>query len=184
MRKLEQEYQEAMELCMKKNKDYGNAKEVAGQLMKLMFPKGIKLETSDQFNEFNMFVMVMSKVIRFANLSQSKVGPNFESIEDTLKDLGNYAFILKNMIHNNTMVKLEGSVCGYCGHHESDHAPIPETGIQPCTAEGCMCENFMKEPVCICGHPRSSHAPSPYNINELICVEGNCECRNYLEVEK
>jgi hypothetical protein len=148
MRQLELEYQEAMELCQKKNKDYGNAKEVAGKLMKMMFPKGIKLVTASQFNEFNMFVMIMSKVIRFANLSQSNGDPNFESIEDTLKDLGNYAFILKNMIHNNNeaegiIQKTEGPLCT-CGHRESDHMPIPEAGV-PCEANGCECNNFTKE---------------------------------------
>lgn len=153
MRELETEYQEAMELCVKKNKDYGNAKEIAGKIMKIMFPKGIKLETSHQFNEFNMFVMIMSKVVRFANLSQSKGVPNFESIEDTLKDLGNYAFILKNMIHNNREEELdaetEGPLC-VCGHRENDHTQYQFHGLCElekglvCDVKGCTCFNFKK----------------------------------------
>jgi hypothetical protein len=148
MRELAAEYQEAMELCMKKNKDYGNAKEVAGKIMKMMFPNGIKLETDHQFNEFNMFVMIMSKFIRFANLSQSKGVPNFESIEDTLKDLGNYAFILKNMIHNNreeekVIQETEGPLCE-CGHREVDHTPLTEAPNVACDVKGCWCCNFKK----------------------------------------
>lgn len=147
MKDLSQEYQEAMELCEKKNKDYGNAKEVGGRVMKLMFPKGIKLKTADQMNEFCIFVMIMNKILRFANLSQKSAVTHFESIEDTLKDLGNYAFILKNMIHNNTEKELqiqqeEGMLCE-CGHREFDHMPIPEGG-NVCAAEGCYCQNFRK----------------------------------------
>lgn len=139
MKPLEQEYQEAMELCRRKNKDYGNAKETMGSVYQILFPKGLKLETANQFGEFAVFQMIMTKVMRFANLCQSKSDPNFESIEDTLKDLGNYAFILKNLIHNNN----EGPECR-CGHNESNHAPIPETRQQPCDVEGCNCVNFTK----------------------------------------
>jgi hypothetical protein len=142
VRALELEFKEAMELCMLKNKDYGNAKEVAGAVMNLLFPRGIKIETPDQFNEFNMFVMIMSKVVRFANLSQSKEMPNFESIDDTLKDLGNYAFILKNMIFNNRLKITEGPVCT-CGHHEVDHTQL-EDGQVVCALHECGCIKFTK----------------------------------------
>jgi len=139
MRPLDQEYQDAMELCQRKNKDYGNAKDVMGKVYKILFPNGVKLETANQFGEFAVFQMIMTKVLRFANLSQSKGVPNFESVDDTLKDLGNYAFILKNMIANNTE-ETEGAVC-LCGHRETDHNP--ETSMD-CGMLDCQCKLFTK----------------------------------------
>lgn len=141
MRPLDMEYQEAMELCQRKNKDYGNAKDVMGKVYKILFPNGVKLETANQFGEFAVFQMIMTKVLRFANLSQSKGMPNFESVDDTLKDLGNYAFILKNMIANNQEDELqqtEGLLCT-CGHREVDHV-----GGHTCEHLDCPCKLFTK----------------------------------------
>lgn len=101
MRALEEEFKQGMEVCCKKNKDYGNAKDKFGEVMAILFPQGITLSLKDTTNEFAIFTEILKKVMRFSNLWLKEDQKNFESIEDTLMDLGNYAFILKNMIHNN-----------------------------------------------------------------------------------
>ena len=102
MRELQEDFQQGMDVCCRKNKDYGNAKEKFGLVMDVLFPEGISLFTPEEMNEFAIFSELLKKTMRFSNL-WSKAGEaiNFESIDDTLLDLGNYAFILKNMIHNN-----------------------------------------------------------------------------------
>jgi hypothetical protein len=105
---LVDEFREAMDLVQKKNQDYGNAFERSGQIFKLLFPDGIELKTGDDFNEFSAINAIIGKLVRFSNLwntdhnagLKTTTPPNFESILDTLGDLGNYAFILKNLLIN------------------------------------------------------------------------------------
>jgi len=151
-RELKQEFEDALELVEKKNKDYGNAKEVAGQIMKIIFKDGVGLRTANDFNEFNMLVMIFSKILRVCNLhwNSKLTSVNFESVDDTLKDLGNYAFILKNMINNNRAEsgfppvasgKLVFKGKCECGHLATDHTFFLLTGA-PCIK--CDCANYKE----------------------------------------
>jgi len=101
MRALEDEFKEALELVKRKNKDYGNAKDVLGHLMARLFSNGLNLTSSSDFQEFSIINLILTKLCRLCNLwGKPKDSRNFESLEDTLLDLGNYAFILKNMTRN------------------------------------------------------------------------------------
>lgn len=100
MRELQEEFTQGVDICCKKNKDYGDAKNQFGKLMMILLPKGLILTTAAEMNEFAIFTELLKKITRFANLWRAN-SANFESVDDTLLDLGNYAFILKNMIHNN-----------------------------------------------------------------------------------
>lgn len=95
MSSLRGELLEASDFIKRKNSDYGNAKDVVGQVLKLFFPNELVLKTEDDFMEFGIFSMMVGKICRFANLWSKKEAPNFESILDTLGDLGNYSYILK-----------------------------------------------------------------------------------------
>lgn len=100
MRELIEEFEQGKNVCCKKNQDYGNAKDQFGKVMQILFPNGIVLNSVDTMNEFAIFTELLKKIMRFSNLWRAEK-VNFESVDDTLLDLGNYAFILKNMIANN-----------------------------------------------------------------------------------
>ena len=76
-------YADTLRLAVKKNKDYSS---------KGMDP--IKLTGME-----GVSVRLIDKVTRLYNLVKSKDPPNYESIDDTLRDISNYAligYLLKN----------------------------------------------------------------------------------------
>jgi hypothetical protein len=75
-----------------KKKDYGDSYCNFGRLMLLLFPNGIELVTEKDFNKFGIFMQIANKFMRYSNLC-STGSVNFESIVDTLKDMGIYSFM-------------------------------------------------------------------------------------------
>lgn len=98
MRTIAEDMKEAVDVLIRKDKDYGNAKEVGGRIFELLFPDGITMKTAQEFNEHSTLIHIISKLVRYCNLRRGGERVNFESINDTLLDLGNYAFMLKNMV--------------------------------------------------------------------------------------
>jgi hypothetical protein len=95
---LKEELLSSAEFIERKNKDYGNAKDLGGKILNLLFPNGLNLTTERDFKEYGIINNIIGKLCRFSNLWDRKAEPNFESIGDTLKDMGHYSFILKIMI--------------------------------------------------------------------------------------
>jgi len=78
--------QPAIEIVQKKDQDYGNAK--LGR--ESYFPFGAK----------SYVQMLHVKSQRLVSLTQEEnVTPNFESVEDTLKDMINYAVFMLDWMH-------------------------------------------------------------------------------------
>ena len=70
----------------KRNEEYGSSYLRHGEIMKLLFPNGITLETADHFYYFHIFVLELVKIIRIANSMQAGT-----SSLDSWKDLAVYA---------------------------------------------------------------------------------------------
>ena len=69
---------------------YGASYNQYGEIMKVLFPNGIKLETNDDFNRMGLLNMIVSKLIRYGNMWDK---PH----KDSIHDLGVYAFMLEGI---------------------------------------------------------------------------------------
>lgn len=79
----------AAETYRERGKVYGNNMPVHGDVMKALFPGGIRLVTSDDFRRFLLFEMVISKITRYAQ--QYNNGGH----QDSIHDLQVYAAMLE-----------------------------------------------------------------------------------------
>lgn len=89
---VEEMLAEAAKTYKMKNKDYGDSYRNFGKLMLLLFPDGVNLSSEKDFNKFGVFVQIANKFMRYSNLCNTG-SVNFESIADTLKDMGIYSFM-------------------------------------------------------------------------------------------
>lgn len=94
---MKKDFALASKLCTSKNKDYGDAQTKQGEIFKILFPGGVLLTTTQEFNVHSLLVYIIAKLCRLASLLHSK-SANFESIDDTCMDMGNYSFMLKTML--------------------------------------------------------------------------------------
>jgi len=78
-----------------KNKDYGDAYEKFGNIMKALFPDGIVLNAVDDFEKFAILNHIITKLIRISNLQFIARIINHESIDDTCNDLSIYSQMFK-----------------------------------------------------------------------------------------
>jgi hypothetical protein len=69
---------------------YGNSYLQYGEVMKILFPNGIKLETKDDINRMGLLNMIVSKLIRYTNQWGK---PH----KDSMHDLGVYSFMLEGL---------------------------------------------------------------------------------------
>lgn len=74
-----------------RNKMYGNNYKAFGHSCMSIFPKGIELKTVDDFNRFGVFVMIVSKVSRYAAMFTNGGHP------DSLDDLAIYSQMLQEL---------------------------------------------------------------------------------------
>ena len=77
----------AADVFEQRNKVYGSLYKRHGDVMIALFPKGIVLETADDFNRFGIFNMIVSKIGRYANNIA-------DGHSDSLTDLSVYANML------------------------------------------------------------------------------------------
>ena len=68
---------ETMELCVKKNKDYGSSVE----------------DTFEKFGDISYLVRITDKYNRICSLLNKEGGVKDESIDDTIRDMANYSFL-------------------------------------------------------------------------------------------
>jgi hypothetical protein len=72
-------------------KTYGNGGHIQyGAVMTVLFPKGLRLRTADEFARFHVFNMIVGKLCRY--------GRNYATggHADSIHDLGVYSFILED----------------------------------------------------------------------------------------
>ena len=82
--------EQAHKTFKERGSQYGASYTQYGEIMKVLFPNGIKLETNDDFNRMGLLNMIVSKLIRYGNMWDK---PH----KDSIHDLGVYAFMLEGI---------------------------------------------------------------------------------------
>ncbi len=84
-------FRQAMDTYMERSSVYGaDGHEQHGKLLKVLFPKGITLETEEEFTRFILFIFKTAKVCRYSR--NIKKGGH----RDSVHDVGVYSFILED----------------------------------------------------------------------------------------
>lgn len=98
-RKLKKHYvtkelEEAAKTFQERNEKYDSAYKKHGHVMDALFPDGITIQGSADQNRMGVFVMIVGKLVRYAN--------NFEDggHHDSLHDLAIYSNMLKDLDAN------------------------------------------------------------------------------------
>lgn len=84
--------EEAAKTYKERNKVYGCNYYKFGQVMKLLFPNGLLLQTEGDFNRYAGLSAIVGKLCRYANSFEQKCGH-----QDSMHDLGVYAFIQQEL---------------------------------------------------------------------------------------
>jgi hypothetical protein len=78
----------------RKNQNYGNSWQLTGQILALVFPEGVTLDTPRKFIVIGMVTRMLDKILRYARLELTaetdKVG---EKSSESAFDLGVYGFM-------------------------------------------------------------------------------------------
>jgi hypothetical protein len=82
--------EEAFETFKTRNKEYGDNYLNHGRVMMALFPKGVNLKTIEDYNRFGIINMLVAKLTRYC-----QGWP--KSHQDSIHDLGVYAFILESL---------------------------------------------------------------------------------------
>ena len=82
--------EEAFKTFKARNKDYGDNYLNHGRVMMALFPKGVNLKTIEDYNRFGIINMLVAKLTRYC-----QGWP--KSHQDSIHDLGVYAFILESL---------------------------------------------------------------------------------------
>lgn len=64
-----------------RNKTYGDSYRQTGVVLQALFPKGLTLETIDEWQRFGAFFMIICKAVRYAE--QMKTGGHIDSAHDS-----------------------------------------------------------------------------------------------------
>ena len=97
---------EKAELFEKKGEEYGHTYKQFGMILGALFPRGITLNTTSQFNRFALISMVMHKVAR--DCHQFETGGHIDSCDDMIV----YSAMLRELTHPE--------------HRKSDFVPLTE----------------------------------------------------------
>ena len=90
-----EELRAAAKIFEDRNKLYGDNYKRFGAIMERLFPDGLTLESVEDFNRFGIFVQIISKITRYAEMFTN--GGHDDSLDDTtvylmmLKELDNEA---------------------------------------------------------------------------------------------
>ena len=80
---------QAVKTFEERGKSYGDSYNQYGEIMKVLFPNGVKLETKEDFNRMGLLNMMVSKLVRYTNQWDK---PH----KDSVHDLGVYSFMLES----------------------------------------------------------------------------------------
>jgi len=87
---LQNKMQNALNTAKERGEQYGHSYLTHGEVVKVLFPEGIRLKTKKDFNRYGALNLIVTKLIRYCN-SWDK--PH----QDSIHDLGVYAFILETI---------------------------------------------------------------------------------------
>ncbi len=65
-----------------RNAIYGESYKKHGAIMEILFPEGLALETSEEFNRYGMMAAVIGKMVRYS--SQFEEGGHYDSAHDAM----------------------------------------------------------------------------------------------------
>ena len=82
--------EDALHTFKQRNKQYGDNYLTHGQVMTALFPDGVQLKTVEDYNRFGVINMIVAELTRY-----SQNWP--KTHQDSLHDLGVYAFILESL---------------------------------------------------------------------------------------
>jgi len=81
----------AARIYEERNKMYGDNYKRFGYILQQMFPKGLRLNSAEEFNRFGVFVQIMAKCTRYAENFVNGGHP------DSLDDTAVYAMMLQEL---------------------------------------------------------------------------------------
>ena len=93
---------DALDTFMERGSAYGKCYVEHGSVMQALFPNGIFLESDDDFVQFGLFNMMVSKMTRLSNAMRRG-----EVHTDSAHDLGVYSFMMEEVQHNRPESELE-----------------------------------------------------------------------------
>ena len=78
-----------------KNDEYGDAYKRHGQIMEILFPNGVVLDNSLDYNRYSIFNMIVGKAVRYSG--------NFETggHQDSMRDIQVYSAMLNELDSGN-----------------------------------------------------------------------------------
>lgn len=80
---------EGMEIIRQRETTYGNSGyHQHAAIINALFPNGLKLEGEEQFGRWALLGMIIAKVVRYSNNITA------DGHDDSMLDIGNYAFLL------------------------------------------------------------------------------------------
>ena len=87
---LEKKIEAALKTVKERKALYGHSYLVHGEIMKVLFPHGMELKTTEDFNRYGALSLIVTKLVRYCNKWDK---PH----QDSIHDLGVYAFILETV---------------------------------------------------------------------------------------
>ena len=81
--------QEMHNTFKERNQMYGDSFQSVGEIIKILFPDGVKLSSVEEFRKFSAFNFIVVKIIRFAP---------YMDHTDSIHDVGVYCAILESMM--------------------------------------------------------------------------------------
>lgn len=119
--------EQASKTFKEKNKEYGENWREVGAVLKVLFPEGLKTESTDDFNRFQFITMIVGKLTRYTN--------NFDrGHQDSLRDLVVYTAMLESLDFEiaNKFTPIKDQVAGRI-HREGTPEPVyGELMLPPC----------------------------------------------------
>jgi hypothetical protein len=89
---------EQMQILKQRNSEYGQSYKKVGEIMQILFPKGIFIGEKEQQQQFDLFKQVVGKLARFSHQFPNEIH------RDSLIDAGNYITLLLGVIEQKQQV--------------------------------------------------------------------------------
>jgi hypothetical protein len=89
---------EQMQILKQRNSEYGQSYKKVGEIMQILFPKGIFIGEKEQQQQFDLFKQIVGKLARFSHQFPNEIH------RDSLIDAGNYITLLLGVIEQKQQV--------------------------------------------------------------------------------
>ncbi len=85
---VEDSLRKALSTFLERGEEYGETWYQVGEITRILYPEGIKLETKSDFARFHILQWMIGKLVRFVQSDD----------RDSILDAGVYAFILESIV--------------------------------------------------------------------------------------